>query len=371
MYPLTIDRSIWLQILSFCRYRRISVLVLSLGIMGCASVRPISQGDGTLARSTEREKDLEMLNTSSTSSSSSFYLSLSKPSEYELFLRSNPPESENLSQEEELTEIWKSGLSEETLGFLETSMQFDSSEILSAQAEPLHLHRINPYPSAFLVSHPIYPPSSPRVPIRPIPFISEDNESAMPVSPLFVPPVDNAYIIRGLNPRCWYGRGHCGVDITTAKGKGDNVRVVEDGIVLDAGIRKRYGYYAIVLHKGGIASLYSHTLKNPNLEPCQQVKKQEVIAKIGESGNARSPHLHFEMIDLDKGWQRKTDLNSLITEICKGHKNKNKLAAIRENLEGLLFRKDLKIDPLEYIPTIARNPSRFRIGSPRMHARGK
>ncbi len=370
MYLLTIDKSIWLQILSFCRYRRISVLVISLGIMGCASVRPMNHGDGTLARSTEREKDLEMLNTSPTSLPGNFYLSISKPSEYELFLRSNSPNPEKLTQEEELTEIWESGLSQDTLKFLEASMQFDSSEILSTQAQPIHLYRINPYHSAFsVVSYPIYPPSSPRIPIRPTPPIWEDNESAMQVSPFFTPPVDNAYIIRGLNPRCWYGRGHCGVDIATAKGKGDNVRAVEDGIVLDAGVRKRYGYYAIILHKGGIASLYSHTLKDPDLKPCQQVKKQEVIAKVGESGNARSPHLHFEMIDLDKGWQGKTNLNSFIAQICNGHKNK--LTAIRENLERLLFRKDLKIDPLEYIPNIARNPSRFRIGSPKMHAKGK
>jgi len=417
MCQLTTDKSIWLQILPFRRLKGISILAVSLSLMGCASLKSAHKDHEAIAQPAEREEDPGRGEASSLSLSSEFYLSISKPSEYELFLRSDLLEQETPTGQEILTEIWESGLTMDTLEFLESSLQPDSAEIGYTETEPVevepgHFHGMSPYRPVFSLfgrgeggstyspttassetstsssstttpgalqsfnwfrpaadspsNYGPYPSVTPLVRTAP-----EDNELSKEVTLLFAPPLDNAYILRGLNPRCWYGRGHCGVDMYSAKGKGDSVRAVEDGIVLEVGTRRRYGHYAIVFHKGGILSLYSHALEDPDLEPCQQVKKQEVIAKVGKSGNARAPHLHFEMIDLDKGWHGMADLDTLVDRICKSQKNQKALASIKSNLEKLIFRKDLKLDPLDYIPNIARNPDKFRVGAQRSQAKAK
>jgi murein DD-endopeptidase MepM/ murein hydrolase activator NlpD len=351
---------------------------MSLSLMGCASLKPSSKEQSALYQPAERGETMESSAVYPIPPENKFYLSTYKSSRQEPFLRSDMHEEENSTSEEELAELWESGVSEDTVKFFEESIQFDLSEANSTDSEESesdHLHGMKPYYSAFhlvsLPKHESTPTNATR--IRPPAVLTALPKDSGP-DLLFTPPLTNAYILRGVNPNCWRGRGHCGVDMVSPKGKGEKVRVVEDGIVLAAGKRKQYGHYAVVLHKGGIVSLYSHALEDPDVEPCQSVKKQDVIAKVGSSGNAKGPHLHFEMIDLDKGWQGKKNLDKVVAQMCNGGKKKSKvkeaIASIKD-FESLFFRKDLKLNPLDYIPGIASNRSKFRMGNQRAQAKSR
>jgi murein DD-endopeptidase MepM/ murein hydrolase activator NlpD len=85
---------------------------------------------------------------------------------------------------------------------------------------------------------------------------------------------------------------HAGLDI--AAGHGASIRAADGGRVVEAGWRGGYGKVVIIDHGGGIATLYGHcsaTLVGSG----QMVSKGQVIARVGATGWATGPHLHFEV----------------------------------------------------------------------------
>jgi murein DD-endopeptidase MepM/ murein hydrolase activator NlpD len=85
---------------------------------------------------------------------------------------------------------------------------------------------------------------------------------------------------------------HTGVDI--ANRVGEKVRAAQEGRVIFAGVRSRYGYTVILAHNFGYKTLYGH-LSNVVVERGQQVKRGQVIGYIGNTGRSTGPHLHFEV----------------------------------------------------------------------------
>ena len=68
------------------------------------------------------------------------------------------------------------------------------------------------------------------------------------------------------------------------------------GTVIFAGWRGGFGRLIIIRHSGGMKTWYGH-LSTINVEPGQRVSKGTFIGRVGSSGLATGPHLHFEVRD--------------------------------------------------------------------------
>jgi murein DD-endopeptidase MepM/ murein hydrolase activator NlpD len=88
-------------------------------------------------------------------------------------------------------------------------------------------------------------------------------------------------------------RGHDGIDL--AAEEGTPVRAAESGRVVYADDELAdYGKVVIVKHAGRWATVYAHNRKNL-VDEGEFVEKGDVIAEVGDTGNASAPHLHFEV----------------------------------------------------------------------------
>lgn len=93
-----------------------------------------------------------------------------------------------------------------------------------------------------------------------------------------------------------YGRGHHdGIDIVARQGT--PVRSARSGHVIYANNRiSGYGNMIIVRHPGQFATVYAH-LSRFHVRRGQYVAKGQLIGRVGRTGRATSPHLHFEVRD--------------------------------------------------------------------------
>ena len=84
-----------------------------------------------------------------------------------------------------------------------------------------------------------------------------------------------------------------GIDISMPVGT--PVKASQSGTVIYAGSElEDFGNLILVSHAGGWVSAYAHSSANL-VRRGQQVKRGQVIAKSGRSGNAKVPKLHFEL----------------------------------------------------------------------------
>lgn len=83
---------------------------------------------------------------------------------------------------------------------------------------------------------------------------------------------------------------HLGVDLGAAEGM--SIAAYADGVVLFAGENRTYGDYIRLDHGNGVVTIYAHCRKLL-VEQGQTVKAGETIAKVGSTGDATGPHLHF------------------------------------------------------------------------------
>jgi murein DD-endopeptidase MepM/ murein hydrolase activator NlpD len=89
-------------------------------------------------------------------------------------------------------------------------------------------------------------------------------------------------------------RFHQGLDMP--RPAGSPVRAVREGVVIFAGWRGSYGRLVILKQSGGIRTWYGH-LSAMTVEPGQRVAAGALIGRVGSSGLATGPHLHFEVRD--------------------------------------------------------------------------
>lgn len=104
-------------------------------------------------------------------------------------------------------------------------------------------------------------------------------------------PLSSMNIISGFGPRG--GAFHDGIDI--GAGYGTSIYASQSGYVLQAG-ESGYGWGIIVKvrHRNGMTTIYAHC-RSVDVRAGQSVKRGQKIAEVGSSGNASSPHLHFEI----------------------------------------------------------------------------
>ena len=89
--------------------------------------------------------------------------------------------------------------------------------------------------------------------------------------------------------------GNDGINISVPEGT--SVRAAESGVVAYAGSGlKGYGNLVLIQHPNGYVSAYANN-GELNVKRGETVKRGQVIAKSGESGNVTSPQLHFELRD--------------------------------------------------------------------------
>jgi murein DD-endopeptidase MepM/ murein hydrolase activator NlpD len=90
-----------------------------------------------------------------------------------------------------------------------------------------------------------------------------------------------------------HGEHHEGIDIRAAKGT--PVRAAESGRVIHADASLAgYGKMIVIKHAGRLYSVYAHNSRLL-VRVGQFVEKGEEIAEVGATGNATTPHLHFEI----------------------------------------------------------------------------
>ena len=78
---------------------------------------------------------------------------------------------------------------------------------------------------------------------------------------------------------------------------GKTVVAAAAGTVVIAGTHSSYGYYVKIDHGNGMETLYAHCMEDSLLvEVGDYVQAGQPIARIGMTGYATGPHLHFEVI---------------------------------------------------------------------------
>lgn len=126
---------------------------------------------------------------------------------------------------------------------------------------------------------------------------SYGNYSVSPVGTGFVWPVIGVHRVSAHYGRYRWGGRHWGVDIAGPGANGSKIVAVQSGTVTYAGWDSTgHGYRVIINHGGGLETCYSHTKKGSiTVKVGQHVEQGQVIARVGQTGNATGPHLHFEV----------------------------------------------------------------------------
>ena len=89
---------------------------------------------------------------------------------------------------------------------------------------------------------------------------------------------------------------HTGTDIPAPGGT--PIYAAKTGIVTTVNKNKNassYGYYCIISHGSGYATLYAHQNQVPIVQEGQAVQKGQVIGYVGSTGRSTGNHLHFEL----------------------------------------------------------------------------
>lgn len=89
---------------------------------------------------------------------------------------------------------------------------------------------------------------------------------------------------------------HTGTDIPAPSGT--PIYAAQAGVVTTVNTNKNassYGYYCIITHGNGYATLYAHQCQVPPVSEGETVSKGQVIGYVGTTGRSTGNHLHFEL----------------------------------------------------------------------------
>lgn len=67
------------------------------------------------------------------------------------------------------------------------------------------------------------------------------------------------------------------------------------GRVVAAGDQGAYGLTVVLEHDNGVRTRYAH-LSALQVQPGQEIARGTVVGRVGQSGRATGPHLHFEVL---------------------------------------------------------------------------
>lgn len=86
---------------------------------------------------------------------------------------------------------------------------------------------------------------------------------------------------------------HRGIDIAAAQGTA--IKAIQDGIVTSAGDAGSYGLCVMIADNQVYESRYAHC-SSLAVRAGQEVKRGDVIAAVGSTGDSTGPHLHLEVL---------------------------------------------------------------------------
>ena len=85
---------------------------------------------------------------------------------------------------------------------------------------------------------------------------------------------------------------HHGIDLAAPSYA--HVRSVSSGLVIFAGTHGGYGKLVTIRHDNGYLSLYGH-LNEISVNLGDRLSAGQILGRVGSSGRATGPHLHFEL----------------------------------------------------------------------------
>jgi len=89
------------------------------------------------------------------------------------------------------------------------------------------------------------------------------------------------------------GKNHHGIDIGARRGT--PIRAAKEGKVEFSGWGPTgYGLMIIIKHPGNLTTVYAHNSRNL-VKKGSKVKRGQMIARVGKTGRATGPHVHFEV----------------------------------------------------------------------------
>ncbi|MDL2269081.1 M23 family metallopeptidase [Desulfosarcina sp. OttesenSCG-928-A07] len=123
-------------------------------------------------------------------------------------------------------------------------------------------------------------------------------------APLKFGRVTSNYSIRRFHPITKLYKAHTGIDYGAPTGT--PIQATAMGKVTFAGTKSGYGKLVIIKHPHGEETYYAHCSKLL-VKPGQRVTQGQTIAKVGQTGLATGPHVHYE-VRLNK---KPTDPNNI------------------------------------------------------------
>jgi murein DD-endopeptidase MepM/ murein hydrolase activator NlpD len=103
------------------------------------------------------------------------------------------------------------------------------------------------------------------------------------------PLTERGYVTRGLTKA---KTPHPGLDIAVPQNS--YIRASGPGFVKTAGEDSVYGKYIVIDHGSGLETFYGHAARLLVTQG-SRVKRLQIIALSGSSGQSTAPHLHFEV----------------------------------------------------------------------------
>lgn len=86
---------------------------------------------------------------------------------------------------------------------------------------------------------------------------------------------------------------HGGIDLKAKYG--DSIFATADGVVLRSGWDREYGYVVDLVHADKTITRYAHA-QELLVKQGDPIKRAQVIARVGSTGRATGPHLHYEVL---------------------------------------------------------------------------
>lgn len=113
-------------------------------------------------------------------------------------------------------------------------------------------------------------------------------------SPILFSRVTSGYSVARFHPILQLWRAHTGIDFGAPTGT--PVRATADGVVSFAGTRGEYGNLVTVRHDDGWSTYYGHLQGfGTGVRTGAVLHQGDLIGRVGMSGMATGPHLHYEL----------------------------------------------------------------------------